>query len=157
VVQKRFVTGLKASKLSDFDILAWDGVDGDLPTTIEGYDEYGFIVNQVEMRGSIMVFPQFSMLWNVSKMQDITVESLQLVHLMTPPVETLIIGCGETLTQNLPKEVYDHFKERGIVVEIMNSINASATYNILNSEERSVAAAILSIEPYSKEDQQGDA
>jgi NADH dehydrogenase [ubiquinone] 1 alpha subcomplex assembly factor 3 len=125
-------------------------------TTIEGYDEFGFIVNQVEMRGSIMVFPNFSVLWNVSKMEDITVESLQLVHLMQPNVETLIVGCGKTLAHNLDKSVYEYFKERGIVVEVMNSINACATYNILNSEERNVAAAIISIEPYGKEDQLGD-
>ena len=149
--QRRSVTGLKASKLSDFDILSLDG-----KTEIEGYDEYGFIINQVEMRGSVIVFPKFSLLWNVTSMEEVTVESLALVPLMQPAVETLIIGCGKTLTHNLDKKVYDYFKEKGIVVEVMSSVNACATYNILNSEERDVAAALISMEPYGRDDQLGD-
>ena len=39
------------------------------------------------------------------------------------------------------------FKQKGIVIEVSNSANAAATYNVLNSEGRNVAAALLALGP----------
>jgi NADH dehydrogenase [ubiquinone] 1 alpha subcomplex assembly factor 3 len=49
----------------------------------------------------------------------------------------------------LPKEIYDYFRSRGIVIEATSTANAASTFNILNAEGRNVAAALLTAEPWS--------
>jgi len=39
------------------------------------------------------------------------------------------------------------FKQKGIVIELSNSANAAATFNVLNGEGRNVAAALLALGP----------
>ena len=39
------------------------------------------------------------------------------------------------------------FKQHGIIVEILTTVNAASTFNVLNSEGRNVAAALLTLKP----------
>ena len=55
----------------------------------------------------------------------------------------LVIGAGERIEQPLDPALCAHFRQQGIVVELMNTVNACATFNILNAEDRHVAAALL--------------
>jgi hypothetical protein len=58
----------------------------------------------------------------------------------------LLIGTGET-HYPLPYEFIKYFMDRGISVESMKSKHAATTFNLLNSENRNVAAAIVAVEP----------
>lgn len=80
--------------------------------------------------------------------------------------EILILGCGPRITRDLPADIKEFLKINGIVVEYLDSvrqallvhgdpsvadccllqINACSTFNILNAEDRKVAAAILPID-----------
>lgn len=62
--------------------------------------------------------------------------------LLTLPCEVLIIGCG-TRWQLPPAALLEAFHPRGIGVEVMDSGAACRTYNLLASEGRQVAAALL--------------
>lgn len=55
----------------------------------------------------------------------------------------VLLGTGSTITQRLSEEVTDFFKQLKIGVELMDSGNAIATYNILTDEGRTVLAAML--------------
>ena len=44
-------------------------------------------------------------LWDVKDVDDITIESLSLFHLVYPTIEILFIGTGEKMTRRLPPEV----------------------------------------------------
>lgn len=62
-------------------------------------------------------------------------------------LEILVLGCGERIQHNLAPELKQFLKVNGIVVEYLDSLNACATFNILNAEDRKVAAAILPYDP----------
>ncbi|QPM89970.1 Mth938-like domain-containing protein [Pseudooceanicola algae] len=59
-------------------------------------------------------------------------------------VDVLFIGTGPTLTP-LPKDLRDRLDDAGIGTEIMTSDAACRTFNVLLSEGRRVAAALLSV------------
>ena len=56
--------------------------------------------------------------------------------------ELLVLGCGRTL-QRLPRALIEGLSAKGIGVEVSDTPNAVATFNILNQEGRAVAAAML--------------
>eukprot|EP01038_Epipyxis_sp_PR26KG_P005351 gene5351-7423_t len=106
-----------------------------------------FFINNILARQSVILLPESFYLWKVSKFEDITIDSLSLFTLITPTIEVLFIGCGEKMPRLLPKEIHSHFKSLGIVIEATNSVNAITTFNVLNSEGRNVAAAVLTLHP----------
>ncbi len=59
-----------------------------------------------------------------------------------PCAELLVLGCGRTL-QRLPSALVEALFAKGIGVEVSDTPNAVATFNILNQEGRAVAAAML--------------
>ena len=79
---RRFATGLQGSKLSDFDLLATTGAQ----CSVQAYDPGGFVINAVDMRGSVLVFPNFAVLWDVWDSRDITIESLAAIEIAKPTV-----------------------------------------------------------------------
>ncbi|CAM9655592.1 unnamed protein product, partial [Phaeothamnion confervicola] len=140
--------------------------------TINGYDPEGFVVGAVRPRGSILAFPRGYVLWRPTRVEDITVESLKIVGLLKPKVgafhrsavkknsrvavsvltfickpQLLLIGVGERNARRLPPDVMAHFKRLGIPVEQMDTVNACSTFNVLNTEDRVVCAAVLSQRP----------
>ncbi|KAG6748857.1 hypothetical protein POTOM_048794 [Populus tomentosa] len=61
---------------------------------------------------------------------------------MLSQVEILILGCGR-YTQPVDPELRRFIRSTGMKLEAVDSRNAASTYNILNEEGRSVAAALL--------------
>merc|ERR1712086_809070 len=123
--------------------------------TVQAYDPGGFVINSVDMRGSVLVFPNFTVLWDVWDIQEVTIESLSPILVSRPEIDVLVIGCGERLTHNIDPEVTKYFRKQGVVIELMNSVNACANFNILSSEGRHVAAALIScINPNLPENQE---
>lgn len=54
--------------------------------SINGYDMYGFSINGVNYRGSVMVFPYITLLWDAQRVQDITLASLSPAHMIKPRI-----------------------------------------------------------------------
>ncbi|OQS03591.1 hypothetical protein THRCLA_04092 [Thraustotheca clavata] len=115
--------------------------------SISEYDENGFVVNDVNMRGSIALFPTIAMMWKPNTMDEVTQASLSIFTVANPAIEILVLGCGSRISKRLDPTLVDYLKNHGIVVEYLDSFNACATFNILNAEDRKVAAAILVNEP----------
>ena len=105
----------------------------------------GFVVNDQHVRGGIYVLPSLVLTWTPKTFEEITKDSLCLTGLLNPPLEILVIGCGPTLRHNLDPALRQSLRQQGVAVEVLDTMNACATFNILNSEERQVAAAILPI------------
>ena len=59
-----------------------------------------------------------------------------------PPPALLIVGTGKTL-EPLPRETLDAFRNCDTALEVLDTPNAIATFNILVQEGRSVAAAMI--------------
>ena len=67
--------------------------------------------------------------------------------MLSPPVDLLLIGSGKRIRHDLDSGIRDFLKYRGIQVEVLDTANCCATFNILNAEDRIVAAAMVTCEP----------
>jgi uncharacterized protein len=112
---------------------------------IEGYGEGRFRVSGTVHRGSVLVYPDRTMAWNVSDMAELTRESLEPVGRAEPPVEVLLLGCG---TSGLPvaAALRDALRADGVVIEAMATGAACRTFNVLMAEGRRVAAALIAVD-----------
>ncbi|MFY2824740.1 Mth938-like domain-containing protein [Ruegeria sp. MALMAid1280] len=63
---------------------------------------------------------------------------------LSEAVDVLFIGTGEALT-HIPSDLRTALEDAGLGVEIMNSPAACRTYNVLLSEGRRVALALLPV------------
>lgn len=113
--------------------------------SIEGYSEYGFMVNGVQFRGGLFAFPGFALMWDAHEFQDLTWDSLALLRMLqTPPgaslfrnavcgargddtvlPELLVLGTGPK-TRMVPKDVQDGLRGLGVAFEFMSSVRALA-------------------------------
>ena len=58
----------------------------DALSQVTAHDKYGFKVNGVHLRGSVLVFRNFSLLWNVQRSVDIAPRNAAVVHMVEPRV-----------------------------------------------------------------------
>jgi hypothetical protein len=63
-------------------------------TVIESYNARSFTVNGIKMHGGILAFPNFCTLWLPARMEDITVETLQLVTTVNPEIGMHSMMCA---------------------------------------------------------------
>ena len=134
------------NKMEAYDVM---GVDGKT-TRIDEYTTSGFVVNGLELRSSILAFPSFVVLWAASSVGDISEESLVLPLILTPPPEILLLGCGDSVDPGLLRAQYDAdwavaLRRRGTTIEVLDTPNACATFNLLSEEGRRVAGAFLPV------------
>ncbi|KMZ66080.1 NADH dehydrogenase [ubiquinone] 1 alpha subcomplex assembly factor3 [Zostera marina] len=106
------------------------------------YTDTGFTVNGVEYDGSLLIVNNTVMSWAPKTFSDITRDSLSIFQLLRPIPEILLLGCGK-LTQHVSPELRKFIRSTGMKLEAIDSRNAASTYNILNEEDRIVAAALL--------------
>mmetsp|Transcript_5446 Transcript_5446/g.10376 ORF Transcript_5446/g.10376 Transcript_5446/m.10376 type:complete len:210 (-) Transcript_5446:1796-2425(-) len=99
--------------------------------------------NTLLMNGSIIAFPHICYLWKPSSAKEVTLESLSIVSLCKPSVEFLFIGCDTPLPPRELNRIKTEMRKKQIVVEQMNVMNAMGTFNVLNGEDRRIAAAIV--------------
>ncbi|KAG5179758.1 NADH dehydrogenase 1 alpha subcomplex assembly factor 3 [Tribonema minus] len=115
---------------------------------ITGYDPHGFDVGRVNARSSILAFPGSFLLWAPRSFDEITLESLELIALTEPKPDVLLVGSGRVFNMRLDPQIMAYFKKHGIRVDVMDTRNAAATFNVLNSEDRLVVAALLKLDPH---------
>ena len=109
---------------------------------IQGYGAGGFRVSDREWRGAVLVLPDRTLCWAATALAELTPESFAPVQEADPPVELLIIGTGPRMAL-LPGDLRRALKALGLAIETMDTGAACRTYNVLLSEERRVAAALL--------------
>eukprot|EP00761_Pharyngomonas_kirbyi_P000146 gb/GECH01000146.1/.p1 GENE.gb/GECH01000146.1/~~gb/GECH01000146.1/.p1 ORF type:complete len:240 (+),score=69.95 gb/GECH01000146.1/:1-720(+) len=115
-------------------------------TQVSHHESKFCTVNGVFLYGSVILLPNSALLWEAKTYEDITINSLGLFELLNPAPTILLLGTGDR-AELLPAEIYEYFQDRQISIEAMSSFHAAATFNVLNLEDRPVAAAILSPEP----------
>jgi uncharacterized protein len=108
---------------------------------IERYAPSGFRVTGVIYRGSVLVFPDRTEPWMVADASTVTWESL------TPVVEhggvqILLLGLGRTVSR-VPATLRAAARGAGIALEPMDTGAACRTYNVLATEGRQLAAALI--------------
>ncbi|MFU8777255.1 MAG: Mth938-like domain-containing protein [Roseovarius sp.] len=106
-------------------------------TPIDGYGPGFFRVAGQVMEGAILVTPKGARSWGGYK------DAVPLVALVAE-VDVVFIGTGSEIA-HIPSELRAELEAAGLGVESMNSPAACRTYNVLLSEGRRVAAAVLPV------------
>lgn len=111
---------------------------------IQGYGSGGFRIANTRHEGSVLVFAERTLAWPVTSFDLATGDSLAEIVAAAPKVEILLIGTGAKM-QFIPAALRTHFRGLGIMVDAMDTGAACRTYNVLMSEDRRVAAALIAI------------
>jgi uncharacterized protein len=112
---------------------------------IDGYGGGGFRISHQRREGSVLVFPTETLAWPVTAMADLSAETFHPVLERAAEVEVLLLGCGASIAF-LKHDLRALLKEQGIVADLMDTGAACRTYNVLLSEDRRVAAALIAVE-----------
>lgn len=116
-----------------------------IPADRQVIDTYGpgrFRVSNIVYESAIIVFPDRTIAWPVTGFAALTAEDFAPVLDAEPKPEVLLLGCGARMAL-LPSALRKGLREKGIVVDVMDSPAACRTYNILLAEGRRVAAALF--------------
>lgn len=114
---------------------------------IDGYGDGGFRIATERYEGAVLVWPYHApQAWSKNAGELYAPEdfSTLLDHKASQELEIIVIGNGKEFAM-IPSSLRAFFKARGIAVELMDTGAACRTYNILVSEGRRVAAALLPV------------
>ena len=108
---------------------------------ITGYGEDFIEINKRRYQQALIVLAnQLILNWNPASFDDLTTEHFSEIGELKP--EVVLLGTGLTHRFLHPK-IAQNLTEKGIPIECMTTAAACRTYNILMSEGRQVAAALL--------------
>ncbi len=112
---------------------------------IRSYGNGGFTVADVRHDGSVLVTAEQTFPLDVASLEDLSLAHFDPLWALEPSIELLLIGTGAKMVF-LPDALRAGLKDHGISVDSMDSGAAARTYNVLLSEERLVAAAIIAVD-----------
>ncbi|PVB63684.1 Mth938-like domain-containing protein [Labrenzia sp. 011] len=112
---------------------------------IDAYGNGGFRFAQMSHLGSLLCVPSGIYGWNLTDPSEFTLEAFSRVFEETDDIEVLLVGTGKELTP-LPAALRDKCREFGILADPMSTGAAVRTFNVLLSENRAVATALLAVE-----------
>ena len=121
------------------------------PVTPEGrqvvqrYGDGGFRIAGFQYVGSVIVMTEKTMLWPVTQADNITIENLSPIFAKNSRPGVILIGCGPKFLTP-PKDLRSLIKDKGAVLEWMDTGAACRTYNVLLTEERLIAAALIAVD-----------
>lgn len=111
-------------------------------------DSYGpgrFKIRGTHYPSSILLFPDRVETWPVIKADDLTLQSLSAVQAEEPPVEVLLLGTGSGM-HLIPSSLRSEIRAAGLIMDIMDTGAACRTFNILMTEGRRAAAALIALD-----------
>jgi uncharacterized protein len=111
---------------------------------INRYGDFGFTVAGIRHEGSVLIFPARTLAWAPQSLDQVTPDSLAEVFAAQPRPTVLLLGCG-TGMRPVPKALRDACRPLGIVIEPMDTGAACRTFNVLLTEGRDVAAALIAV------------
>jgi uncharacterized protein len=112
---------------------------------IDAYGNGGFRFADMSHRGSILALPGGIEAWPVATPVDISGEALTRLIAEAATIEILLVGTGDAMVP-LPKGSRAALEAAGLFPDLMSTGAAVRTYNVLLSEERAVAAALVAVE-----------
>ncbi len=116
---------------------------------IDSYGDGGFQIGGHRHLGAVLVFPEKTLPWLVGETDGGETEGASLASLAPvmesdPPTELLLIGSGDRQASVSP-EIRQALGAAGVVIETMDTGAACRTFNVLLTEGRRVAAALIPV------------
>jgi len=114
------------------------------PPSIDAWGGGGFRVSGDWRPGSLLILDDQPQDWAAKSLADLTPEAFAQVFAAGGAVEFVLLGTG--LNNGLPpRAVRDALKAAGLGLEFMSTEAAARTYNVLASEGRRLAAALIAV------------
>ena len=104
----------------------------------------GFDVNGESVTSSLVLLPRLWACWRPTTLDEISAESLSLFTIVHPKPRVIILGCGESMRWIDPA-VTKALSDDGIYIDVMDTMSAASTFNVMNAEDRDVACALLAM------------
>lgn len=111
---------------------------------VKGYGDGGFTISGTRWEGSVLVLPERTQSWDPTEMSQVTEESLSPLLSLPERPRLLLLGCGRRMVL-VPAALRVALRQAGITLELMDTGGACRTFNVLVSEDRSVAAALIAV------------
>jgi len=111
---------------------------------IQGYGDGGFRIAGQDYVGSVIVTALETSAWDVTTVDTIDIDNLLRVLKRVPDLTVLLLGTGLKMVPPAT-DLRTKLREDGVGLEFMDTGAACRTFNVLLAEERSAAAALLSI------------
>ena len=112
---------------------------------INAYGNGGFRFADMSHRGSLLALPSGIQPWQAVSAADIDAASLAVVLAEADAIDILLIGTGDDLVP-LGPAIRQYLADAGISADPMATGAAVRTFNVLLSENRAVAAALIAVE-----------
>jgi uncharacterized protein len=116
--------------------------DGQVP--VEAYGDGGFRLRGAFHAGSLLILPDRRSAWSPTDVDEITAEAIEPIGAVRAEFDLLLIGTG-TAMRRLPANGREHLAAFGLAFETMATGAACRTYNLLITEGRRVAAALIAV------------
>lgn len=115
------------------------------PPSIDAYGDGGFRVSGVWRPGSLLILDDAPMDWGVKALSALTPDDLKAVIEAGPAVsEFVLLGTGAA--QGLPpREIREALRAARLGLEFMSTEAAARMYNVLVSEGRRFAVALIAV------------
>ena len=110
---------------------------------INSYGDGGFRISGRRYEGSVLVLFDRVVPINVLRINDLTPQFVD--EFKGPAPQILLVGCGDSMGL-VPNDVTVALRDRGVVVEPMDTGAACRTYNVLLTEGRRAAALLIATE-----------
>ncbi len=111
---------------------------------IQAYGDGGFRIASESHTGSVIVFADRTQALNAADADALDGVTLAPVVEAASDIDILVVGCGESFAA--PRQsVRDLLRPHGIVVEWMDTGAACRTFNVLMTEGRQAAAALIAV------------
>jgi uncharacterized protein len=112
---------------------------------IEAYGGGGFRVAGTRIEGSILIVEDQAGPWPVAALADLRPSDFDLVLAADRgAVEFVLLGLGPQ-TVPPPKAVREALRAAGLGLEVMDTVAACKFYNVLASDGRRIAAALIAV------------
>lgn len=113
--------------------------------SIDAYGDGGFRLAGARHEGSVLILNDEPRAWAVGDMADLSLDALSpVLEAGAADVEFLLLGTGARNALP-PREVRDGLRAAGIGLEFMDTPAAARLYNLLTSEGRRLAAALIAV------------
>jgi uncharacterized protein len=113
--------------------------------SIDAYGDGGFRLSGEWHAGSLLIVADQAQPWSVTTFADLTVASLAPVFAAgRADVEFLLLGVGGRNAQP-PRAIREALLAAGIGLEFMDTPSAARLYNVLTSEGRRLALALIAV------------
>jgi uncharacterized protein len=113
--------------------------------SIDAYGDGGFRLSGEWHAGSLLIVADQALTWPVASLANLTVESLGPVFAAgRAEVEFLLLGVGLRNAQP-PRALREALLAAGMGFEFMDTPAAAKLYNVLTSEGRRLACALIAV------------